>query len=797
MFSRILFLLVFLFCMSVCSAQTDIYSRVKIFANEQQLQQISATGICVDHAQLKRNSWIVTEIKDSEIKQIKNLGIEVEVLIYDITSFYSNQNNLNQNNLNQNNQKSLLNTFDCDGDCQAWPQPQNFQLGSFAGFFTLQEVMDNLDSMAAKYPQYVSIRQPVGSGTTHEGRSIYFVKISDNPNLDENEPEILYNSLHHAREAESISQLIYYMWYLLENYNSDPSIQYLLNNTEMYFVPVVNPDGYEYNYQMNPNGGGMWRKNRRINGDGTYGVDLNRNYGYFWGLNNTGSSPNTSSDTYRGPSANSEPETQLMQNFINAHEFRLAVNNHTYSDVLIYPFGYAANTYTADSAQFVHYGACMTDCNGFAFGTANQTVGYTANGTIDDWLYADTTVHSKVLSFTPEAGAPTDGFWPAINRIIPIAQNTMSQNIYAAKLVGKLAKVRSVDELFVSSLSTNSKFEFKRLGMESGNFTVSVVPISTNISSVGQPKLFVNPGLLTSLIDSITFTIGNAVPGDMVSYVIEVNNGFYSEYDTVNRIFGVPVVAFADNCTSVTPQWTSTSWGVNLNQYLSAPASLSESPNGNYSNNVTRILTTTNTVNLTDALAASLVFDAKWMIEAQYDYLEVQGSSDNGITWTNLCGKYTSLGTINQNFNNPLYDGYQSNWVKEEMNLSDFIGQNLKLRFRFKSDNGATYDGFNLEDVRIKKVVPINTNVTDQFHEELTLFPNPANEIFFINFQKSKYQNPEIEIYDLTGKLVLHDLMSDDHSVQVNELKDGLYLVKILNKNELLKTSRLFIKKSN
>ncbi len=118
------------------------------------------------------------------------------------------------------------------------------------------------------------------------------VKISDNPNVNETEPEVLYTALHHAREPVGAMQMLFYMYYLLENYDNDPFIQALVDNTEMYFVPVVNPDGYVYNQTTNPNGGGMWRKNRRNNGSaGLYGSDLNRNYGYMWGYDNNGSSP--------------------------------------------------------------------------------------------------------------------------------------------------------------------------------------------------------------------------------------------------------------------------------------------------------------------------------------------------------------------------------------------------------------------------------------------------------------------------------------------------------------------------
>jgi len=167
--------------------------------------------------------------------------------------------------------------------------------------------------------------------------------LSDNPDVDESEPEVLYNGVHHAREPLSMMNQLYYMWYLLENYSSDPDIKNIVDNLEMYFIPVVNPDGYIYNQTTNPNGGGMWRKNRRNNGDGSMGVDLNRNYSYNWGYDNIGSSGNSGSDVYRGPSPFSEPESRIMREFTYEREFINVFNNHSYSNLLLHPWGYTLN----------------------------------------------------------------------------------------------------------------------------------------------------------------------------------------------------------------------------------------------------------------------------------------------------------------------------------------------------------------------------------------------------------------------------------------------------------------------
>ncbi len=172
-----------------------------------------------------------------------------------------------------------------------------FGFGSMGGYYTLAEIEADLDEMFQLYPSLIT--QKFSIGTSIEGRTIWAVKISDNPNISENEPAVGFDALVHAREPQSMATQMYFMWYLLENYGTDPEATYLVNNREIYCVPCFNPDGYEYNRQTDPNGGGYWRKNRRDNGGGCYGIDLNRNFGYMWGYDNIGSSPDPCSETYQ------------------------------------------------------------------------------------------------------------------------------------------------------------------------------------------------------------------------------------------------------------------------------------------------------------------------------------------------------------------------------------------------------------------------------------------------------------------------------------------------------------------
>jgi len=183
--------------------------------------------------------------------------------------------------------------------------------------------------------------------------------------------------------------VMYYMWYLLENYGSDSVVDFLVDNREMYFIPCINADGYSYNESTNPNGGGNWRKNRRNNGGGIFGVDINRNFREQWGFNNQGSSPNPSSSTYRGTAPGSEPETQAVENFAINHDLTMTFNFHSVAGTFNFSWGYLPNLFTPDHAQFVAFSQEMSILNSYPYGTPWTTLGYTVNGYSNDWFYGE------------------------------------------------------------------------------------------------------------------------------------------------------------------------------------------------------------------------------------------------------------------------------------------------------------------------------------------------------------------------------------------------------------------------
>ncbi len=754
------------------------YYRIQLLGHPSEIiHQLSQKNVSLDHAHFS-NERIIAEVSGSELNLIKQTNVQYEILIEDMSKYYQ-----------ERNEHAATEKVYFISNCEQFnfQKPSYFHLGSMGGFFTLNEMYQILDSMALLYPNLITVKQSIGNSI--EGRPIYYVKISDNPNTNEPEPEVLYTALHHSREPASLSQLIFFMWYLLENYNTNPDVQFLVNNTEMYFIPCVNPDGYEYNYTTNPNGGGMHRKNRRNNGDGTYGVDLNRNYGYMWGYDNIGSSPNTSSDTYRGIAPFSEPETQAVRNFCIAHQFVNALNAHTYSNLYIYPWGYIASFLTPDSTTFINWGKHLTREDRFLYGTGDQTVNYVTNGDSDDWMYGEQSTKNKIMATTPEAGSANDGFWPASSRIIDICKTTLFQNIHFAMLATNYAVVEDKTDNFISG-NGFVKYDIQRLGVTgNGQFTVSVVPLS-GMASAGPSKSY-NLSVNQNISDSIAFTLsGGLTAGQKIKFLLGVNNGYYTHYDTIQKVYGSPVTLIYDNGNTMA-NWNTNGWGVTNSSSVSSPSSITDSPSGNYPNNANRYISLKNSLDLTNAVYAHLQYYTKFVTEKNYDFVNLYISTNNGASWTALCSKYqtppSSFGGTT-----PVYDGKQTDWVKEEIDLTPYVGNNVLFKFVLTSDIYGTEDGFYFDDFWVRKI----TNTTDvnentSISDEVVVYPNPSkNEINVLSNDNIR----SISIYDITGNVIyFRDSVHQKHFRENFNFSSGLYFVQIKTENQSVLVKKIII----
>lgn len=750
------------------------YSRIKILTGRDGLQKLSALGFETDHGLIRPNVWFITELSQSEINKLKQTGLPYEIMVDDVKEDF-----LRRNSEPPSAQKFFGAGNPCGNGTPPYNTPSHFSLGSMGGHLYYQEMLDHLDEMHNQFPNLITIKAPIDPlNTTIEGRPVYYVKISDNPNVNEPEPQILYTAIHHAREPVSMHQLIFFMWYLLENYSTNPLVQQIVNNTELYFIPCINPDGYIENETTDPYGGGMWRKNKRDNLDGSFGVDLNRNYGYNWGYDDNGSSPFGFDETYRGTAPFSEPETDMIKNFVNSHQFKIALNYHTFGNLLIYPWGYIQNLYTPDSALFVNYASMLTEQNNYTFGTANQTVGYVVNGSSDDWMYGEQSAKPKIFAMTPEVGP---WFWPSQFEIEDLCKGTVYQNLMAAQLCGPFADLKETGEKIISSVSGHIQFSIHQLGLDTtATYTVTLTPLTSNIVTTGSPKQFSGLSPLQLINDSIAFTLVNTnlSYGDQVKFALSINNGLYTLTDTIIKIFGVPSQVYFNNLSNASG-WTSQSgWGITNQQFYSPPSSITDSPNGNYPPNTIRTFTLNNQLSLVNSVNAELTFYAKWAIEPNYDFAQVLISTNNGGTWIPLCGKYTVEGTIDQDPGQPVYEGFQNSWVKEQIDLTPFIGNQIRIRFMLVSDGFEEYDGFYFDDISITEILPgglsVNENITNGF--VMNVYPNPASDQ--LTFSTTLKSNGRLFITDGAGRLIhAENISSGINRIDISllNLENGIY----------------------
>ena len=787
------FLILFAFCSTVLFSQ-EKYSRVKIDLRNKSLLDVSRLGIATDHGKHKLNTFFETDLSASEISLLSTNGFSYTVTIEDVQEYYL---------LNSKNAAKSSATG-CDPSNQiSFADPQGFQLGSYAGYFTYQEMLDKLDSLALTYPSIFSAKRVINDTINSiEGRPIYYVVISDFPDsIEANEPEMLFNSVHHAREPGSLSQLLFFMTYLCENYSSNAEIQNILNNTSLYFVPCVNPDGYIYNQTTNPNGGGLWRKNRRDNGNGTFGVDLNRNYGHFWGFDDGGSSPLSSSDVYRGPAPFSEPETRAIRYLCNTHNFKMAMNNHTFGNLLIYPWGYIPDYYTPDSALFVKMSENMTQQNNYLFGTGNQTVGYLVNGCSDDWMYGEQIEKPKILSWTPEAGNAEFGFWPPEEEILPFCREMLDMNLRTVKMLLNKAVIKNRSEPIASSISEWAKYTYYKLGLNSvGTYTASVEPLSNNIQPITVTIEYSDLLLANELIDSIPIQLNaNISNGESFSYVLKITNNGVSFTDTVVRYFGTPISIFSEVGNNINNWSSSDLWNTTTLQYVSNPSSITDSPDGNYLDFSNQSINTINGINLSTSNYSELTFFAKWDIENNWDYVQLQLSTDSGFTWTPLCGQYTNTGTADQLLGQALYDGTQNAWVKETINLSNYIGQRVWFRFLLVSDGFQTGDGFYFDDFNVNIIGDSLTSTRDKNKaSDFKIIPNPSSDYFYILNSNNVRGTTLILIHDIYGKLVKSHTLNGEYNtakITTEELNNGTYFVNIKHENSIIATQKLMILK--
>ena len=786
--NHIRLLIFFAFFPFLCFSQkNEKFHKVKInYTSPADLVKLANQGVCIDHGLHKKNHFFISDFSESEIEKMLSLNFDYEILINDVTHFYKQRNKLSN--------KSAKNIF-CEENENIFETPENYDFkpsDDFGGFYTYNEMLNELDDMHSLYPEIISARSDIKDETfsssphiheTYEGRYLQWVKISDNPNVSEGEPQILYTALHHAREPASLQQLIYFMWYLLENYDTNESIKQIIDNSELFFVPCVNPDGYIFNETIEPNGGGMWRKNTRD----SHGVDNNRNYSYIdengnevW--NTSGTSSNPYGNTYAGDGPFSESENRAIRYFVESNNFKIALNNHTYGNLLLYPYGYDYNQTTEDDDIFQFISSALVSENNYDNIISADL--YPAAGDSDDFMYGmlnteNNQVREKIFAMTPEIGS---SFWPQASTIEDICKGMLHLNLTAAKMIGNYASLKDFTENFISLNTFSANFELQRLGIiDNGSFNIQIEPISSNIISTTQ-EININSLNIGEIINgSFQIELNESTnSGEDVIFKYILDNGSFSEEIIVKKIFGSPILLFEDESDNYSDYWTiDSSWSETFEEYNSPQTSITDSPYSNYSNNALETINLLNDINLSGYSYAEINFNAKWNIESGYDYVQIEISNDDGASWEPQCGKYTRKGVETQEdaLDEPLYDGNQGEWVNESILLTDYIDQEISIRFKLKSDGGLRRDGFYYDDFKIK-ALSSSLSSSENTLNKAKIYPIPAGNMIYIS---SEEEIKEIKVFDVLGKEIMSFNQNNIENFSIENLKSGVYIIKLFS----------------
>jgi hypothetical protein len=292
--------------------------------------------------------------------------------------------------------------------------PGEFPIG-YQDYHTYRRLTAELNALAAAHPNQIAVSS---YGRSVQGRPLLLVKVSEDVRTDKQQPEVLFSCAQHAREHLTAEMCLHIVWRLAQGYGTDPAITRLVRSREIWVVPMVNPDGAEYDISTGLFG--MWRKNRQPNpGTATIGTDTNRNWGDEWACCG-GSSADPASDSYHGTAPFSAPETAQLRDWVNSRviggvqQITAHIDFHSFSELVLWPYGFTTSDIgpkltAADAATFRKLGEEMAATNGYTPQQSSHL--YITDGSIGDWMWAQHHIWSYTLEMYPTS-LTQGGFYP-------------------------------------------------------------------------------------------------------------------------------------------------------------------------------------------------------------------------------------------------------------------------------------------------------------------------------------------------------------------------------------------------
>ncbi len=294
---------------------------------------------------------------------------------------------------------------------------------AIAAYHSAETLEQDLRDLAESKPEIAELRE---IGRSLENRPIWALRIGERHG---SEHKLLFMGCHHAREWVSVEVPYLLAEHLVRNADQAP-VRRWLQRGEIWVAPMVNPDGHEFSRTQDR----LWRKNRRTNVDGSIGVDPNRNYGYMWGTLNINTSSHVPSDqTYVGPRAFSEPETQAVRNLVARELFRGVITYHSFSQLILYPWGYTLEPIpdASDLSTMAKLARRMQQLirgvHGTTYTPQQSSQLYLTAGDTTDWTYGEYGIPSFTIELRPDS-IQNGGFILPPEQIQP----TFEENLPAA-----------------------------------------------------------------------------------------------------------------------------------------------------------------------------------------------------------------------------------------------------------------------------------------------------------------------------------------------------------------------------
>jgi len=672
-------------CVAPASAFTGDHPKMKVriaWPDEERLAALRAMPD-LDPMRLSPGKDLTLVSSPAQVEKLESLGFAVEVLIPDMEAYFA---------------------------------AQREGLRNFGELFTYSEAVAYLDEFHAAYPHITTEKFPIG--TTCLGNTIWAFKVSDHPGIDEDEPEVLFDGVHHAREPITVNVLIETIRHLCENYGTDPEATFLVDERETFFVPVLNVDGYLYNESTYPQGGGMWRKNRRDNpGTSCDGVDINRNYPYQWGGASSSSDP--CSDLYKGETPGSEPCVQALMNFCRARDFVTHDSYHSVAGLILFPWSYTT-AHTPDDALFRQIGNTLQQSCGYTVGQPGEVL-YTCSGTTTDWTYSE--LH--MYSFTTEVDG--SDFWPTDAEVPGLVAENIPKNLYLMKIAGSSLALAGADlaggdgdghpeagetcdlAVTVRNEGVIASAANVAVTLATDDPYVQLHQASAELGTIAAGQSASNASL------PFSFTIDPACPPQ---HIFRFRCRMTADnFDLTAPLEWLPVL-FADGMEAGVGSWSHAPVGTGyvdqwhqstLRNHTAGGATswkFGDTGSGDYANNAHGELVTP-----AIAVAGEVHLEFWHWIEAEtssyytgqaYDGGLIEMAVDGGA-WSQVTPEngYTHIARGDGPFpaGTPLFSG-TLDWRRETVVIPSVSG-NVQFRFRFGTDDGVVREGWYVDDVAV------------------------------------------------------------------------------------------------